>query len=308
MKYLLISLLFCISLWFCGCTESNRQNDKTKVVWDNIKLERDIHYTHLDSTSQILDIYMQGNLVGLPGRWFEEDTSKRKTIVHFHGGGWILGNKTSLLGVSSELIVLPFLERGYNVINVEYRRGSGTAPQAAEDAFLALKWIENNATKYHIDLNKIVLMGESAGAHLSMISGIKKSDHEFVPKAVINISGISNIQEQDQYLRNVNPDNWNYVSDWIGDTSRIVMISNEFSPILYIDKNTPPIISIHSVKDKIVDYNQSKRLHAKLDQLGIKNQLTSVPNGEHMAFGETELDNFYRDVFMFLNDIGIDEN
>lgn len=307
MKYLLISLLFCISLLFFGCIESNQQNDKTKVVWDNIKLERDIHYSHLDSSSQLLDIYMQGNLVGSP-KWFQEDTIKRKTIVHFHGGGWILGDKTSILGVSSELIVEPFFEKRYNVINIEYRKGSGTAPQAAEDAFIALKWIENNAAKYHIDLNKIVFMGESAGAHLALITAIKKSDHKFVPKAVINISGISNIQELDHFLRNVSNHNWNFVSEWIGDTTRTVKVSNEYSPILYIDENTPPIISIHGFKDQIVDHHQAKRLHAKLDQYGVKNQLTIVPNGRHMAFGDKELDNFYRDVFMFLEDLGIDKN
>ena len=35
--------------------------------------------------------------------------------------------------------------QGYNVVNVEYRKGFGTAPQAALDALLALRYLQDRA-------------------------------------------------------------------------------------------------------------------------------------------------------------------
>src|ERR1051325_7929051 len=37
------------------------------------------------------------------------------TLIYFHGGGWVAGNKEAAI-----LEVVPFLEKGWAVVNVEY--------------------------------------------------------------------------------------------------------------------------------------------------------------------------------------------
>ena len=53
-----------------------------------------------------------------------------------HGGGWLFGSKED-----SVLYLLPYLQMGFAVVNVEYRMGSvSLAPAAVEDCLCALHW------------------------------------------------------------------------------------------------------------------------------------------------------------------------
>ena len=90
------------------------------------------------------------------------------TLVFYHGGGWIGGTKEA-----SFMSIMPWLEMGWNVVNVEYRMARvAEAPAALEDAMCALRYVVNNAKNNNIDTNKIVVSGESAGGHLALAVGM----------------------------------------------------------------------------------------------------------------------------------------
>ncbi len=81
-----------------------------------------------------------------------------------HGGFWVAGNKEG-----ATMNLMPWLEMGYNVVNVEYRLGRvALAPAALEDCFCALRFLSDQAKTYNIDVNKIIVTGESAGGHLAL--------------------------------------------------------------------------------------------------------------------------------------------
>jgi acetyl esterase/lipase len=66
------------------------------------------------------------------------------TLIYYHGGGWIFGDRTG-----ATLLFLPYLEMGWNVINVEYRMAYvSLAPAAVEDCRCALRWALRNAKQY----------------------------------------------------------------------------------------------------------------------------------------------------------------
>ncbi len=54
-------------------------------------------------------------------------TTPQPTIVYMHGGFWVAGNKEGAI-----LNLLPWMEMGWNVINVEYRLGAVALAPAAE--------------------------------------------------------------------------------------------------------------------------------------------------------------------------------
>jgi hypothetical protein len=85
-------------------------------------------------------------------------------VMTIHGGGWIEDTKeASILGA------LPYLQMGFAVVNVEYRLAKvSPAPAAVEDCLCALHWIGRNAQKYHFDLSKVIVTGDSAGGHLAL--------------------------------------------------------------------------------------------------------------------------------------------
>src|SRR5260370_1323749 len=86
------------------------------------------------------------------------------TLVFYHGGGWIGGTKEA-----SFMSIMPWLEMGWNVVNVEYRMARvALAPAGVEDALCALRFVVNKAKEFGIDVNRLVVSGESAGGQLAL--------------------------------------------------------------------------------------------------------------------------------------------
>ena len=70
-------------------------------------------------------------------------TTPQPTLVFFHGGFWVAGSKDAQM-----LALLPWLEMGWNVVNVGYRLGgTAPAPAALVDAFCALRFVGTEAAR-----------------------------------------------------------------------------------------------------------------------------------------------------------------
>lgn len=92
--------------------------------------------------------------------------SKRTAILQFHGGGWAVGDKSSLAARAQPLASL-----GYVNIAAQYRL-SGVArwPAQIEDVKAAIRWTRANAARLDIDPARIVLLGYSAGGYLALFA------------------------------------------------------------------------------------------------------------------------------------------
>ena len=84
----------------------------------------DIRYG--EQPGQVFDLYMYGQRTGEPS-YFATDPTPRPTLVWIHGGGWVAGDKAR-----ETPWLIPYLQRGWNVANVNYRQGPNTAPNAAD--------------------------------------------------------------------------------------------------------------------------------------------------------------------------------
>ena len=116
-----------------------------------------ITYSIANNTELKLDLYLP-----------KSRSVPNPTLMLFHGGGWVDGQKER-----NVFQLLPYLSLGWAVINVEYRLARNTpAPAAVEDCRCALRWVTYHAGEYSLDTSKIVLTGTSAGGHLSLITGM----------------------------------------------------------------------------------------------------------------------------------------
>ena len=85
------------------------------------------------------------------------------TIVSVHGGGWCYGDKETYSHYCLRLAA-----RGFTVVNFTYRLAPEYKyPSPVEDCCKVLDWILANAAQYHIDLNNLFLVGDSAGGQLA---------------------------------------------------------------------------------------------------------------------------------------------
>lgn len=235
-------------------------------------------------------------------------TTPQPTLIFIHGGGWVLGTKESAV-----MSFLPWLEMGWNVVNVEYRLSHvALAPAAVEDCLCALKFVVAHAKDYNVDTSRIVTSGESAGGHLALTTGMipesEGLDRECpgtnfqgrgagLPKvaAIVNWYGIADINDMLS-----GPNERAYAVEWFADLPNRDELARKLSPLTYVRKGLPPIISIQGDADPIVPYSNSTRLRDALTTAGVPNELVTIPGGGHGNFKADERVRAFKEIRAFL--------
>lgn len=242
-----------------------------------------------------LDVYQRADVM-----------TPQPTVIHMHGGFWVAGNKEA-----STTTLLPWLEMGWNVVNVEYRLGhQALAPAAVEDCMCALRFIHTQAKTYNIDPARLVVTGESAGGHLALSLGmIPESaglDLECAgpplprPAAVINFYGITDVADVID-----GPHRANSAARWMGGMPNRMEIAKRVSPLTYVRAGLPPILTIHGDADMTVPYQEAVSLHQALTKVGTPNQLLTIPGGKHGGFTPAERTKIYATIREFLAKNGL---
>ncbi len=265
---------------------SDWMTDAGSVYW----VTPDITYQTANNTSVKLDVWYR-HAVKTPS----------PTLVFIHGGGWIFGSKEG-----SVLNFLPYMEMGWTIVNVEYRMASQSlAPAAVEDTRCALRWVFRNAKQYNFDTSKIVLTGQSAGGHLSLITGMLPNgtgldnncygDEELKVAAIVNWYGISDVNDliAGKNLKN-------YAVMWMGSQQNAAEIAKRVSPLTYVRAGLPPILTVHGDSDSVVPYSQSVRLHEALDKAKVTNKLITIKGGDHGGFSQADYVNSFKEIKDFL--------
>ncbi|CAA3025641.1 isoprenylcysteine alpha-carbonyl methylesterase ICME [Olea europaea subsp. europaea] len=142
-----------------------------------------------------LDLYLPSNEDGL------------KPVVAFvTGGAWIIGYKAwgSLLG-------LQLAERDIIVACIDYRNfPQGTISDMVNDVSQGIDYICNNIIEYGGDPNKIYLMGQSAGAHVSSCAlvqqAIKESKGDTISWSVSQIKSYFGLSGGEKLLEQFSPE------------------------------------------------------------------------------------------------------
>jgi acetyl esterase/lipase len=234
-------------------------------------------------------------------------TTPQPTIIYMHGGFWVAGNKEGAI-----LNLLPWMEMGWNVVNVEYRLGPNTlAPGAVEDCFCALRYVAQQAMTYNVDVNRIVVTGESAGGHLALALGILPESEGFdrecaangpMPKvaAVLNWFGISDVPDVID-----GPNRRPPAERWFGSMPNRMEVAKRVSPITYVRPGLPPILTVHGDADPTVPYPEAVALHKALDKFKVPNQLVTIPGGKHGGFTSEQRDRIYVTIRDFLGKNGL---
>jgi acetyl esterase/lipase len=231
-----------------------------------------------------------------------ESATPNPTLIYYHGGGWTGGSKEG-----SSLTFLPFLEMGWNVVNVEYRLAKvSLAPAAVQDALCALRWVIRNAKDYNIDTNRLVTMGNSAGGHLALTTGMIPASagldrqcpgmETLKVAAIVNWYGITDVNELLD-----GPNMKGYAVTWLASMTNRDEVAKRVSPLTYIRAGLPSIISIHGDADPTVPYTQGVRLHDALQKAGVRNQLVTIPGGKHGGFSDAEMIRAYTEIRAFLD-------
>jgi acetyl esterase/lipase len=260
-------------------------------IYGQYQITPNITYLTANNWDAKLDVYRR-----------RDTTTPNRTLIFIHGGGWTGGSKEQ-----SGLAFLPFLQMGWNVVNVEYRLARvSPAPAAVEDCLCALRWVYRNAKQHNIDTSRLVITGTSAGAHLALTSGMLPSSagldrqcpgtEELKVAAIVNWYGITDVVDLLD-----GPNMKTYAVTWLGAAGNREEIAKRVSPLSYVRPGLPPIITIHGDADPTVPYTQAVRLRDGLDKARVPNRFVTVPGGRHGGFSQTEMVRIYSEIREFLD-------
>lgn len=229
---------------------------------------------------------------------------KLPVLMNIHGGGWIIGDKKN-----STSYCLTVADTGFFVMNVNYGMPPKDLPSLFEKNdpanshdedyiwpypiqthFMALKWLEDNASKYNLDLSKVFVSGDSAGAHMtgvvaacfandSYAKALGVSKPKFTPKGYVMNCGLYSVKHC-SYLPIAN-----CMMKKLFGTDRPLKDPDfkYFNPIPYMTKKVPNALVVKGMID-IMTYPQSEMMYRRLKKLGVNVDFyggAAFPNSFH---------------------------
>ena len=217
-----------------------------------VRIDRAIAFAQLDEVTLTLNVYKPLSV------------GKHPTIVVIYGGAWQNGTPEK-----NENFSLYMASQNYTVIAIDYRHAPKYRfPTQLNDVQLALQYIKDNALELEVDLDKMVIMGRSAGGQLAALTGYDNDIIAF--KAVVDYYGPINLTHAYRNLPIPDPiDTRTILEEYLGDNpDKLPELYKQASPINYVQPNLPPTLLIYAHRDHIVQPTAGAKMAHKLTQAG----------------------------------------
>lgn len=278
MKKHLLIFLSAMVLVLSGCRQ------KTIDLGENISFRAEQNISYGKDAEQKMDLYIP-----------EKEMDAKEVFIIIHGGGWRGGRKSQLTGFTFDLMK-KFPDRVF--VNLEYRLASTTRfalPDQTDDIKAAMNFVEkklNTKSKY-------ILLGNSAGGHLSMLYAYHY-DKEKKIKAVINIVGPADLN--DPGFKNY--DDYAFVEKHLIDPKIVegnLSLTDFGSPVHWITPSSAPTLSYYGTADSVVPVSQKTILDSALARNRVYHESYEFNGGHtgweqkpHAAFLIEKIDNFLK--------------
>ena len=183
-------------------------------------------------------------------------------------------------GISA--FVLRYRVAGLREFIWHYRRvfRGNQHPDMLDDAQRAIEYVKEHAEEYHINPNRLGIMGFSAGGHLSMSTACFFNKEENRPAFAAPIYPVVTMNAPYVHERSRRA--------LLGDRRcKNQTMRDSLSLERHVPDNCPPIFLVNCVDDPIVDYQNSVMLDSALNAKNIEHRYIQYQTGGH-GFGASE--------------------
>lgn len=228
-------------------------------------------------------------------------------LVWIHGGAWRAGSKNRARGQE-------WLDKGVALASINYRLSQHAIfPAQIEDCKAAIRWLKAHAAKYHLNTDRLVVWGASAGGHLVALLGTTGETRQFdVGEHLDQSSAVTGVM--DWY----GPTDFNQMDTMDGDIGKMdhdaadspesQLIGGPIqenpekvqkaNPITYVTPKAPPFLIVHGDKDPLVAHGQSVILQAALTEANVPVRFYTVKGGKHGWFKDPNVNQLANDFIL----------
>jgi len=238
-------------------------------------LKQDIEFAKAGEVSLTLDAFVP------------EGGGPFATCILVHGGGFTKGDKHSFITPLFE----PLAKAGFTWFTINYRLAPQHRwPACVEDVASAIRWVKAHAAEYKVDVNRIAIIGESAGGHLVSWLGVTGVGDTRVAAVVPFYA------PQDLVAHVKHRNELRGLGDLIG--SHEMSEANfanlaAMSPITQVKPGLPPFLQIHGDADTTVAHEQSVLFEKAMKAAGNRCETITIPGGGHGMGGWAKLNSDY---------------
>ena len=236
---------------------------------------------------QDIEFAKAGEVLLMLDAFVPEGSGPFSTCILVHGGGFTKGDKHSFITPLFE----PLAKAGFTWFTINYRLAPQHRwPACAEDVASAIRWVKAHATEYKVDVNRIAIIGESAGGHLVSWLGVTGEGDTRVAAVVPFYAPqdlVAHVKRRNE-LRGL--------GDLIG--SHEMSEANfaklaAMSPITQVKPGLPPFPQIHGDADTTVAHKQSVLCEKAMKAAGSRCETITIPGGGHGMGGWAKLNSDY---------------
>src|SRR5262245_47733761 len=199
-------------------------------------------------------------------------------IISVHGGRWRGGHRKD----ASSIKVRDWAGKGFFAMSIDYRLvGCTPALACYQDMLCAIRWAHANAKEFHIDPERIYLIGQSAGGHLVALAatlgegpfkrtgGWDNVKPDF--RAAISVAGPYGLNSLD----------WGKI--WTPPGEDLEKARTLASPMAHVSDKIKPLLIIHSDDDRSVPIKQAVDMAAALEKAKAPHRLVHYKDKGHMG-------------------------
>ena len=232
---------------------------------------------------------------------FLQNTAPRPAVIVCPGGAYATCDRHSCEG---DPVAMGFAMDGYQAFVLEYSvtcrapEGKTLYPAMLLDYGKAIMTIREHAEEWHVDTEKISILGFSAGGHLCATAATQWNNgilaktfpvpaECFKPLCAMLIYPVADFVAQEQFRKEkckMEFSTLNMNLAWFGEEDPGEEALTEASPARQITKDCPPIFLAAARDDGLVDPMCSLNMAAALQRAGVPYELHMYQYGDH-GFG-----------------------
>lgn len=250
---------------------------------------RDVEYARVGEHALKLDLHPPS------------EKSRSPLIVWVHGGAWRSGSK-------SNMPLSMLVAEGYAIASVDYRLSTQAKfPAQIHDIKAAIRFLRGHSREWGMPSKKIVIAGDSAGAHLATLVGVSNGNKELEGEignyrsqssgvqGIISFYGAANLTT---ILSQSTPHGLKVRVPALelllgGQPTNVVELARLASPVFHVDRAAPPLLLFHGDQDPQMPINQSHELHGAYRRVKVPVEFEVIHGGRHggeMFYDEERLE------------------